>query len=129
MSTCETCAHWKDDWADDHDGGQWHYTQGPTLYSDGGEAMHDADFHPVIAPGRWGHCEKVDEFGPRKDSKFYVVDGSEYVASLYTRSDFGCTEYEPCVIADDLPSGPNPGIANPDFETSTDGWSSIHHTR
>lgn len=29
----------------------------------------------------------------------------------------------PDVIADDLPSGPNPGIDNPSFEVDTEGWS------
>jgi hypothetical protein len=116
VNTCETCAHWADDWHDEYD------DPALGLRDDNGEPLHNADFSMVRAEGTWGHCTKVDMFGPRKASKFYVVDGSEYVAALYTRSDFGCTEWEPRVIADDLPSGPNPGIGNPDFETSTEGW-------
>lgn len=94
MNTCETCAHWSDDWSDDDtDPGQHHWWNGPTLYSDSGEPMHDSGYRPIAAPGKWGHCTKVDEFGPRAASRFYVVDGSEYMASLYTRSDFGCVEW------------------------------------
>jgi hypothetical protein len=28
-----------------------------------------------------------------KDVKFYVQDGEDYAAYLYTRNDFGCVEY------------------------------------
>lgn len=53
------------------------------------------DFTSLKAPGKWGVCVKVAEFGPRRGSdKFYVIDGSQYQATLQVRTDFGCVEYQ-----------------------------------
>jgi len=43
----------------------------------------------------WGFCNKVAMFAPLGDGRFYVIDGSGYLAKMGTREDFGCTEHEP----------------------------------
>lgn len=94
VGSCETCVHWKTDWTDEE-------CRAPdaAMYAPGdGNArkLHDGDYEPIKAPGKWGECMRVAEFGPRQGSdRFYVIDGSEYHASLNTRSDFGCIEHEP----------------------------------
>lgn len=86
---CETCQWWEETTSGD----PWDL---PSMYGDDGRAVYTDDYERVAAPGRWGTCTKVAEFGPRKGSdRFYVIDGSEYAASLQCRSDFGCVEHEP----------------------------------
>lgn len=86
---CGTCRHWATIDLDDP------WERKPALYDENGERVRDAEYEDVPAPGRWGWCQRVAEFGPDKASRFYVVDGSEYMAKLGTREDFGCVEHEP----------------------------------
>lgn len=87
MERCETCRHWKS-----IDGGEFDQ---PEMRDDSGHVIYTDDYETTPAPGRWGWCKKVAEFGPHAGSdRFYVIDGSEYSASLSTRSDFGCVEHE-----------------------------------
>lgn len=68
-------------------------------------------------PG-WGYCLLADVGSER----FTVIARDDTGIALETRSDFGCVEYQPRIIAADLPSGPNPGIDNPGWQASTESW-------
>lgn len=72
---CETCEYWIElDYPVKLDG----------IYGNG-----------ELARGRWGKCERAGKLGPSNhDNKFYAQDASDYNASLQTRSDFGCIEYQ-----------------------------------
>ncbi len=67
--TCSNCKHW----------GRWTYNQD------------------------LGTCRKVVRFweayetSADRTSKFFVQDGEDWSAALFTRPDFGCTEHEPAV--------------------------------
>lgn len=79
---CAGCAHWS-----------------PTQYQP--DIRPDLDTKPddwmgEEAPGNWGYCQYAGEFGPRDTSnRFFVSDGSDYPATLHTRSDFGCIDHAP----------------------------------
>ena len=45
------------------------------------------------APGEWGACNRVAMLHPTADVAFVVKDGSDYLANLNTRSDFGCVAW------------------------------------
>lgn len=83
MSNCLSCRYWL----------RLRYQ--PDLFDTEGSRIYDEDDVPVEAEGAWGQCERVAFLSPNKDAsdKFYVQDASEYSASLYTRSDFGCVEH------------------------------------
>ena len=83
---CGTCKHWERlqyEW------------QGPIAPIILDSRKQENNWHGEKAPGEWGWCKKAGEFGPKRSDRFYVVDGSEYIASLRTRSDFGCVEWQP----------------------------------
>lgn len=66
----------------------------PHLRGEDGEKLTTGGYYePVPAPGAWGKCERAGQFGPKASDRFYVIDGSEYVADLNTRDDFGCVEW------------------------------------
>lgn len=74
---CGTCVHWHDSMGD---------------YS------YDAPDEPLpAAPGAiWGHCTLIDmpDYGEVTTRIAFLRDGSDYKATLYARSDFGCTLHE-----------------------------------
>lgn len=76
---CETCKHWKNPW-----------TEGEHSLAGSHVAVEE---HP-----RWGTCQLIGlpEFAARLDHdvKAFTQDGSEYVADLHVRSDFGCILHE-----------------------------------
>ena len=88
---CQTCRHWLPIASVDDP----EYEMPQLLDDDGAPLYSDEDYNPLIAAGQWGFCQRVAELGPRKASRFYVIDGSNYMAKLGTRSDFGCVEHEP----------------------------------
>lgn len=101
-NTCRGCAHWEPmNFAkvDDPEGEKWvRFADGHVLTEDEeySEPIYDSnvklDAGTEAVP--WGHCTKVDELSASPTAKFYVQDGSDYRADLYTRHDFGCVEWE-----------------------------------
>ena len=86
-ATCANCKWWGTA-PDEHD--DWRMTTEPTIQ------RKTIDEPRVPAPGPWGWCKKVDTFGPGSPAtRFYVIDGSDFLAALSTRGDFGCVEHEP----------------------------------
>jgi hypothetical protein len=84
--TCATCVHWlsleagigtTDDWK----------------LSDDARPFDERN-KPVEGPA-WGYCTRVAVIHVNDPAtRFYVIDGSDYLAKLGTRSDFGCIEHE-----------------------------------
>jgi len=85
MMKCETCQHWA----------RWK-----------NENLNYRDVLPNLGSCRkvikywealdWyddDHNEELNE-ERRKDSKFFVQDGEDYSAHLFTRNDFGCVEHQ-----------------------------------
>lgn len=74
MNECGSCKHWR---------------------THRGLATLGGSYGDEPAPGVWGMCDLAEFDGPKTgSSKFYVIDGSLYQASLNTRDDFGCIEWE-----------------------------------
>lgn len=79
-NTCGTCSHWKPI------AGEWDW-------------MDDEDQIVAPSPHPWGSCGLIALPEPpwadpnihRVNTTAYVQDGSDYKATLYCRSDFGCT--------------------------------------
>lgn len=67
---CSNCKHW----------GKWTYN--PDL----GSCRKVVRF--------WEIHEDIDLQDERAASKFFVQDGEDWSAALFTRPDFGCTEHE-----------------------------------
>jgi hypothetical protein len=74
---CGTCSHWQ-----------------PT-YLHYGWKEWDKDL-PAQEGERWGHCTLIafPDYGEVTTQIAYCQDASEYEATLYCRSDFGCTLHE-----------------------------------
>ena len=70
---CGNCKHW----------GRW-------TYQDLGTCRKVVRFWEI-------HEDGYDEDYHRNNSKFFVQDGEDWSAALFTRPDFGCTEHEPAV--------------------------------
>lgn len=85
---CGTCAHWLAIPVGNYDLVPRSIDHHPYTY----EGDDDEPGRP--ADGAWGYCGRVAEFWPAPAGRFYVIDGSEYMAKLGTRSDFGCVEHE-----------------------------------
>lgn len=75
MSRCESCVHWKNPWDDD------------PFDHVGSDLLADPGDEP-----RWGTCQLIGlaEFGEKVTLPAFTKDGSDYVADLHTRADFGC---------------------------------------
>lgn len=78
---CETCRYWHDP------------------YSESFGRQRGSEAEERI---QWGACGRVnDDTGTNSSRSFessklaYVVDASMYAATLYTRAEFGCVEWEP----------------------------------
>ena len=85
---CGTCVHWVHRFPDPYNEGVEVTVDPPWMYRDGDWRSSGP------APGEWGHCTFAGELGVENTSqRFYVMDGSEYKAHLYTRSDFGCIDW------------------------------------
>ena len=80
MGNCKTCKYWESFNKEEH------YKQ------DLGECMKAVLFWNAYDWNKeTGYPEIIEEC---KDDKMFVQDGSDYVAALYTRSDFGCVSFE-----------------------------------
>jgi hypothetical protein len=71
---CSNCKHW----------GRWTYN--PDL----GSCRKVVRFWEAYENGYDGD----DETSADRTSKFFVQDGEDWSAALFTRPDFGCTEHE-----------------------------------
>lgn len=76
---CSNCKHW----------GRWTYN--PDL----GTCKKVVKFWEAYEWLGEGDGEVLDK--ERVNSKFFVQDGEDWSAALFTRPDFGCTEHEPAV--------------------------------
>lgn len=80
--TCGTCSHWQQP-SGDRDEPYQHEPrpEGPTP---------------------WGWCGLIGlpEYGEVVTTTAYTKDGSDYVADLHTRSDFGCNLHDPAPSGD-----------------------------
>lgn len=96
MKTCESCVHW------DHAVG-WDDLEDYTVARELGGYYDDPAVLAVVAEnkGRWGSCERVTH-GWGNSQRAYVMDASDYAATLHTRNDFGCVEHAERVPADTL---------------------------
>jgi hypothetical protein len=86
MKTCESCQHW------DHTSG-WDDLEDYTVARGLDADYDDASVLAVVAEnqGRWGSCRQVSH-GWGNSQRAYVMDASDYAATLHTRNDFGCVE-------------------------------------
>lgn len=75
---CANCKHW----------GRW-------TYQDLGTCRKVVRFWEI-------HEDGYDEDYHRNNSKFFVQDGEDWSAALFTRPDFGCTEHEGVVVDDEF---------------------------
>ena len=77
VGRCGTCVHWR----------------ATHLHPEWGTWDEDL---PAQAGQRWGHCALIalPGYGEVTTLVAYVQDASEYEATLYARSDFGCTLHE-----------------------------------
>jgi len=74
---CETCTHWR-------------HLDYPSDPAAGGDRWGDCEF----APGPQDDtAERSGEVVPPRSKRMSVHDASFYVATLMTRSDFGCVEH------------------------------------
>ena len=83
MKNCETCKHWE----------RWDARDIP--YKSGiGECHMVVLFWDASHWGDVGGEYNRVILPEYKDQKAFVQDGSDYLASLYTRKDFGCVSHE-----------------------------------
>jgi hypothetical protein len=80
MSRCGDCVHWQNPWTDDDQTRGWMTVE-------------------KAQQPRWGTCQKISLTYRRadlaEDVTAFTMDGSEFMADLYTRDDFGCTLHQP----------------------------------
>ena len=91
---CESCKHWQPLDFPDVD------LHGKAVY------FPEDDDAPDLSDRKWGECTmayspydkgyeaKYGDHAPERSQRMTVWDASDYKASLTTRSDFGCVEYE-----------------------------------
>lgn len=80
MKTCETCKHWKQP-------EKW--TPGYRLGL--GRCQNIPMFWDATEWDKEGSRKFLDQY---KDTKAFAQDGSDYMAYLLTRPDFGCVSHE-----------------------------------
>lgn len=91
MSTCGTCAHWREP-----DG--WY---GSELRAEGADDPLEWDHAASVALNRlYRPCQRItmpdwsERLTPETAPIAYTMDGSEYRADLMTRAEFGCGLWE-----------------------------------
>lgn len=95
---CGSCLHWNDPWS--HGADDDRYTLSRRVVG----SDSDATEVPVESDGhRWGSCRLIDmpDYGETVTRPAFTQDGSDYIATLYCRSDFGCVLYEPAATSHD----------------------------
>lgn len=91
---CGSCRHWNDPWAYDRGGDRYTLKRRVVGDNDGEWQLPET---PIESDGeRWGSCGLIDmpDYGEKVTRPAFTQDGSDYSATLYCRSDFGCTLYE-----------------------------------
>lgn len=80
---CETCQHWA----------KWNERNTGNTIPNLGTCKRVIPYWEALD---WYDMDRNEELNEqrRKDNKFFVQDGEDYSASLYTRNDFGCVEYQ-----------------------------------
>ncbi len=78
MDDCASCKHWQQVW---NDPASKAYVHG-----------NAAEKIPADKRTEWGVCEAIGmpEMAETVTTLAFTQDGSEYMADLHTRSDFGC---------------------------------------
>ena len=97
MKTCEHCKHWKVNNTRGYD--PWRSLRAPYVFRNCVRAvpLWDASEYDDVGDE---YVRKLD--AENADRKFFAQDGSDYIATVITRNDFGCLEFERL----DTPSDP-----------------------
>ena len=93
---CGSCRHWNDPWSDGDDTDRYTLKR-RVIGTENDEYAWEVPETPVESDGeRWGSCGLIDmpDYGETVTRPAFTQDGSDYSATLYCRSDFGCTLYE-----------------------------------